>query len=133
MATASQVNLNSSEIVDRARLTKMVMALFDRWKLSSRDQTILLGLNSGNRSTVSRYRAGSPIGSTRDQLDRVRHLLAIHRSLRTLFPQNKELAYRWMSSRNRAFENTTPVEMIETWGFSGLLRARTYLERACAK
>jgi len=118
---------------ERARLAKMVMTLCRVWKLSQRDQATLLGLNAGNRSALYRYRTGVPLGSTRDQMDRMHHLLAIHRSLRTLFPQNKELAYRWMSSRNRAFENMPPVEMIEAWGFSGLLRVRTYLDRACAQ
>jgi hypothetical protein len=31
--------------------------------------------------------------------------------MRLLCPQNRDLAYRWMSSRNKAFDNLTPVEV----------------------
>jgi Protein of unknown function (DUF2384) len=115
---------------ERTGPTQMVIKLFDHWNLSRDDQAELLGLGSNGRRTLSRHRNGQPIGTNRDQLDRVSHLLAIHKSLRTLFPQNRELAYRWMLTRNRAFDNLTPVELIKEWGFMGLLRVRTYLDRA---
>ena len=35
-----------------------------------------------------------------------------------------------MSTRNRAFDNLTPVEVVREWGFAGLLMVRTYLDRA---
>ncbi|NCV71541.1 MAG: DUF2384 domain-containing protein, partial [Betaproteobacteria bacterium] len=50
--------------------------------------------------------------------------------LRLLFPQNRDLAYRWMSTRNKAFDNLTPVEVVKEWGFAGLLMVRGYLDRA---
>jgi Protein of unknown function (DUF2384) len=92
----------------------MVMALLDHWRLSTEDQAALLGLAA----------------SSRDQLERVGHLLGIHKNLRLLFPQNRDLAYRWMSTRNKAFDNLAPVEVVAKWGFAGLLRVRAYLERA---
>lgn len=115
---------------DRGALAKMVMTLFDHWKLSTEDQVALLGLAANNRAALARYRKGEPIGSTRDQYERVGHLLGIHKNLRLLFPQNRELAYRWMSTRNKAFENLAPVEVVSKWGFTGLLMVRAYLDRA---
>ncbi|MEO7938692.1 MAG: MbcA/ParS/Xre antitoxin family protein [Burkholderiaceae bacterium] len=115
---------------DRGALAKMVMALFDHWDLNTEDQAALLGIASGNRATLTRYRKGEPIGTSRDQLERVGHLLGIHKNLRLLFPQNRDLAYRWMSTRNKAFENLTPVEVVKDWGFAGLLMVRAYLDRA---
>lgn len=112
-------------------LAKMVMALMDHWKLSTEDQASLLGIATSNRATLIRYRKGeSAIGSSRDQYERVGHLLGIHKSLRLLFPQNRDLAYRWISTRNKAFNNLTPVEVIKEWGFAGLLTVRAYLDRA---
>jgi hypothetical protein len=108
----------------------MVMNLFDHWQLSSRDQASLLGLSTSNRAALIRYRKGESIGTSRDQYERVGHLLAIHRNLRALFPENRELVYRWMSLRNRAFDNYTPVEVIREKGFAGLLMVRSYLDRA---
>ena len=115
---------------DRTALAKMVMALFDHWKLSTGDQATLLGLAPSNRAALSSYRRGKPIGTSRDQYERVVHLLGIHKALRLLFPQNRELVYGWMTTRNRAFENLTPLEVIRKSGFAGLLMVRSYLDHA---
>ncbi|MBU0498549.1 MAG: DUF2384 domain-containing protein [Gammaproteobacteria bacterium] len=115
---------------DRGALAKMVMSLLDHWKLSTEDQAALLGIAASNRAALTRYRKGEPIGASRDQYERVGHLLGIHKNLRLLFPQNRDLAYRWMSTRNKAFDNRTPVEVVKEWGFAGLLMLRAYLDRA---
>jgi hypothetical protein len=115
---------------DRAALAKIVMTLFGHWQLSAEDQAELLGLSKNSRATLTRYRKGQPIGTSRDQLDRVRYLLNIHKGLRLLFPQQRDLAYRWMRTRNRAFENLTPVDMVKEWGFVGLPRICAYLNHA---
>ena len=115
---------------DRGALAKMVMTLLDHWKLSTEDQAALLGIATSNRAALTRYRKGESIGTSRDQLERVGHLLGIHKNLRLLFPQNRELAYRWMSTRNKAFDNLTPVDIVKEWGFAGLLMVRAYLDRA---
>ncbi len=115
---------------NRGTLASMVMKLLDHWKLTTEDQAALLGIAAGNRAALTRYRKGEPIGTSRDQYERVGHLLGIHKNLRLLFPQNRELAYRWMSTRNKAFDNLTPVDVIKEWGFAGLLMVRSYLDRA---
>jgi hypothetical protein len=115
---------------DRSALAKMVMTLLDHWKLSTEDQTALLGIATSNRAALTRYRKGDAIGTSRDQYERVGHLLGIHKSLRLLFPQNRDLAYRWMSTRNKAFDNLSPVEIVKEQGFAGLLMVRAYLDRA---
>ncbi len=115
---------------DRSELAKMVMKLFKHWSLSTEDQLALLGLSTTNRGALTRYRKGEPLASNRDLLERVGILLGIHKSLRLLFPKNRELAYAWMTQRNRAFEGMTPAETIKQWGFSGLLMVRSYLDRA---
>ncbi len=115
---------------DRGVLAKMVMALLDHWNLPTEDQAALLGVAASNRAALARYRKGEAIGTSRDQFERVGHLLGIHKNLRLLFPQNRDLAYRWMSTRNKAFGNLTPVDIVKEWGFAGLLMVRAYLDRA---
>ena len=115
---------------DRGALAKMVMVLLDHWNLPTEDQAALLGIAASNRAALTRYRRGEPIGTSRDQYERVGHLLGIHKNLRLLFPQNRDLAYRWMSTRNQAFDNLTPVDIVKEWGFAGLLMVRAYLERS---
>jgi len=115
---------------DRSELAKMVMVLFDHWRLSTEDQLALLGLSTTNRGVLTRYRKGDPLAPNRDLLERVGIMLGIHKSLRLLFPHNRELAYAWMSQRNKAFDGMPPVESIKRWGFTGLLMVRAYLDRA---
>ena len=128
MGAIADKEISASE--DRGALARMVMTLLDHWKLGTEDQAALLGIAASNRSALARYRRGEPIGTSRDQYERVGHLLGIHQNLRLLFPQNRELAYRWMCTRNRAFDNLTPVEVVKKWGFAGLLMVRAYLDRA---
>ena len=127
MGVAAEREVTASH--DRGALAKMVMALLEHWKLSTEDQAALLGIASSNRAALSNYRSGKPIGTSRDQFERVGHLLGLHKSLRLLFPQNRDLAYRWMTTRNKAFDNLTPVDVVKEWGFTGLLMVRGYLDR----
>lgn len=110
-------------------ITRMLMQLFDRWSLSTEDQLAMLGLSMDNWPVLTRYRRGHSIVDSRDRLERAGHLLAIHKSLRLLFPRDRHLAYQWISTRNKAFDGRTPAEAIRKFGFSGLLMVRCYLDR----
>lgn len=114
---------------DRGALAKMVVQLFEHWKLSTEEQLALLGLGAASRSALTRYRKGEPLAQSRDLLERVGNLLAIHKNLRLLFPHNRDLAYAWMSTRNKAFGGRTPAEVVAEIGFAGLLMVRSYLDR----
>jgi hypothetical protein len=111
----------------RARLAGMVTRLLDLWQLGAAEQTALLGLSSASRSTLARYRGGEPLADNRDLLDRVGHLLGIHKSLRILFPYDRELAYRWMTAHNQRL-GARPVDLVIEHGFEGLLAIRRYLD-----
>ena len=109
----------------------MVTRVFELWSLGSEDQLAMLGLSTSNRAALSRYRKGEPLAANRDLLERAGHLLAIHKNLRLIFPQDqdRDLAYAWMTRRNRAFDGRTPVEVVREWGFTGMLMVRAYLDR----
>lgn len=119
------VDTNSREA--RGRLAAMVTQLLDQWHLSAAEQAELLGLSSGSRSTIARYRGGEPLADSRDLLDRAGHLPGIHRSLRLLFPHDRDLAYRWMTLPNRRLGGR-PVDLVIEHGFEGLLAVRRYLD-----
>lgn len=114
---------------DRGAIAKMLMKLFELWAVGTEDQLDMLGLARDNRAALTRYRKGAPIAASRDAMERAGHLLAIHKNLRLLFPHNRDLAYRWMSTRNKAFDGRTPIEAIREFGFAGLLMVRAYLDR----
>jgi hypothetical protein len=105
----------------------MVTRLLEHWTLSAVQQAAVLGLSPGSRSTLARYRAGEPLADSRDLLDRAGHLLGIHKSLRLLFPHDRDLAYRWMTQPNRRL-GTRPLDVVLEHGFEGLLSVRRYLD-----
>ena len=115
---------------DRGALARMVTRAFEHWKLGTEDQLAMLGLATNNRSALSRYRRGEPLAANRDLLERAGHVLAIHKNLRLVFPQDRDLAYAWMTQRNRAFNGLAPVDLVKEWGFAGMLAVRAYLDRA---
>ena len=119
------VDLSSREA--RSRLAAMVTRLLEHWDLASTQQAEVLGLSAGSRSTLGRYRSGEPLADNRDLLDRAGHLLGIHKSLRLLFPHDRDLAYRWMTQPNRRL-GARPVDLILERGFEGLLAVRRYLD-----
>jgi transcriptional regulator with XRE-family HTH domain len=111
----------------RAQLARMIVQLLDHWQLNATDQSLLLGLSSQSRSTLSRYRRGEPLADSADLLARAGHLLGIHKALRILFPHDRDLAYRWVSAPNRRFGERAPLEIMKQ-GFEGLLAVRRYLD-----
>jgi hypothetical protein len=111
----------------RVRLAGMVMRLLEHWQLTAVEQAQVLGLSAGSRSTLARYRNGEPLADSRDLVDRAGHLLGIHKSLRLLFPHDRDLAYRWMTQPNLRF-GARPVDVIAEHGFEGLLAVRRYLD-----
>lgn len=115
---------------DRRAIASLLMTLFDHWQLSTVEQLDALGFSTTNRAILTKYRRGEPISGSRDTLERAGHLLGIHENLRLLFPRNADLRYAWIKTRNRAFDNRAPIELIREWGFAGLLMVRAYLERA---
>jgi hypothetical protein len=111
----------------RSRLAVMVTRLFAHWGLAATEQAEVLGLSPGSRSTLARYRGGEPLADNRDLLDRAGHLLGIHKSLRLLFPHDRDLAYRWMTAPNSRL-GARPVDLVIEHGFEGLLALRRYLD-----
>ncbi|MBI3370787.1 MAG: DUF2384 domain-containing protein [Betaproteobacteria bacterium] len=111
----------------RKRLARMVVRLFDHWQISPPDQASLLGLSPDSRATVARYRKGDPLADSTDLLARAGHLLGIHKTLRILFPHDRDLAYRWVSTPNRRFGDRTPLETLRQ-GYEGILAVRRFLD-----
>ena len=113
---------------NRQRLTNMVLRLFELWGLAPADQSSMLGLSTAGRTTLARYRKGtSVLAANDDLLGRAGHLLGIHKALRMIFPQNKELAYRWVTQPNKRFSGQKPIDVMKQ-GYEGLLAVRRYLD-----
>ena len=124
---AARVPVNLQAREGRRRLARMVLALFDCWGLATAEQAALLGLSPDNRATIARYRRGEPFGESRDLIERAGHLLGIHKSLRILFPHDRDLAYGWVKAPNRRL-GAPPLEIMIARGFEGLIAVRRYLD-----
>lgn len=114
---------------ERVILARAVIRLFELWHLPAADQLMLLGLNESNRIALQRYAKGEALAANRDLLERVAHLLGIHKALKLLYPHNPELVSGWMSSANTIFDGATPVDIARRFGFAGLLMVRGTLDR----
>lgn len=111
----------------REQLARMIVQLFEHWQLAAPDQATLLGLSSDSRATVARYRKGEPLADSTDLLARAGHLLGIHKSLRIMFPHDRDLAYRWITTPNRRFGDRAPLETMRQ-GYEGILAVRRFLD-----
>lgn len=120
------VNLEVNE--SRQALARMVIRLFQHWKISTADQLNLLGLSETSRAMLSRYSRGEALPSTRDMKDRVGWLFSIHKALRLLYPRNEEMRYSWVNRRNTAFDNLTPLAVMKEQGIIGIARVSRYLD-----
>lgn len=114
---------------ERLILARAVTRLFELWKLVAADQLMLLGLNESNRIALQRYAKGEALAANGDLLDRVGHLLGIHKALKLLYPHNPEIVAGWMSSPNTLFDGATPIDVVRRFRFPGLLMVRGTLDR----
>ena len=125
-ARSADIDLTSEE--SRGALAKMVIRLFHLWGLTTADQLDLLGLSAKSRAMLAKYGKGEALPASRDMLDRVGWLLAIHKALRLLYPQNEDIRYSWVSRRNTAFENLTPLAVMKEQGIIGIAKVARYLD-----
>jgi hypothetical protein len=115
--------------VERRQQTQLIMKLFEHWKLTFKQQAILLGTSPNTETSIYNYKNNkSYLSTSRDTQDRVSYLLAIHKYLRRAYPFNKELAYAWINTKNADFNYLSPLEVIANEGFMGLVRIKMYLE-----
>jgi len=129
LAKYSQPNPDVSSETERRNGAKLVYKLFERWGLDNNTRLNLLGMSATSRSVLSGYRDGTrALPASRDTLDRVGWLLAIHKALRLLYPRNEELRYSWVSRRNQAFDNLAPIEVMQEQGLIGIARVARYLD-----
>ncbi len=126
VAEETHINIESGEA--RKKLALMVTRLFELWNITTADQLELLGLSRTSRAQISKYRSGGAVPSSRDMLDRIGWLLAIHKSLRLLYPHNENIRYTWIKRRNRILDDQRPLDIMKYQGLIGVARVARYLD-----
>lgn len=125
------------DLTDPATLcdvTRVAFVLLQKWALSPEQQLTLLGIEAADVPHLPRYRTGErPLPSASEALHRAGHLLAIHRSLRLLFPENEGLRFSWVRRRNRAFGGRAPIDIMIEEGRRGMVRVSALLDQHCTQ
>ncbi|MBB5211467.1 antitoxin Xre/MbcA/ParS toxin-binding domain-containing protein [Microbulbifer hydrolyticus] len=114
---------------ERGWLGRMLFKLFDHWQINTHQRLSLLGLDPESPIDPNEYLSRGYFASDYDKLERVSILLGIHKSLRLLFPGNRDLVYQWVSQPNKYFDGLTPVEIVERHGMLGMYMVRGYLDQ----
>ena len=128
LAQSHQTDIDINSEDSRKALARMVIKLFQRWELSTADQLDLLGLSPNSRAMLGKYARGEALPGNRDVMDRVGWLLSIHKALRLLYPYDETIRRTWVTRRNTAFDNLTPLAVMKEQGLLGLARVARYLD-----
>ena len=98
--------------------------LAELWQLSTEDQLLLLG--SPGRSTFFKWKKeGGAI--PRDTVERVSHLLAIHKALEILLPDIRSVD-GWVRRPNGYFNGQSALDVMRGGQVMDIYRVRQYLD-----
>ena len=116
-----RIDLNSPK--SRKALARMMIKLFDHWGLEAADRLELLGLDTEDPGILDQFRSGeAPIPETGDTMERVSCLLTVHKELRTIFPHNRDLVYRWVTNPTMSLKGKTPLYVMKVQELAGIKR-----------
>jgi hypothetical protein len=92
-------------------LAKAFWSIIGHYELSNDEQAVILGINN-MPSDLIKYKEEQSIPSSEDSYTRVAHLISIHRSLRILFPENREVVYKWLKTNRKEFSDMSAMNYI---------------------
>lgn len=113
-----------------AELTKVVMQLFDSWKLQTAEMQALLSMPDEIRSRAfHKFREGqATFPEDETVLRRSNYLLRIADALRTTYPRNPEMSSLWLRQGHRRFGKRTPLSIMLEGGEGGLVAVLSELD-----
>ncbi|MCA3087559.1 MAG: helix-turn-helix transcriptional regulator [Rhodocyclaceae bacterium] len=88
--------------------------LCTRYGLTQADAGLLLGVSEKNRSRLGDLERKKEIPP--EALMRVSQLFGIHKSLRILYPENREIVYGWMKQPLTELGEKSPLEYLREHG-----------------
>lgn len=114
----------------RQTLTKAFFALTAHWELTRQEEAKLLGWEYGEKRTaIDALRKGKTfLSKDRDKIERVIDLVNIHKSLRVLFPYDRDAVYGWVKVKRDRFGGHSALEVMLDDGKWGIAAIRQYLE-----
>ncbi|MCB1876920.1 MAG: DUF2384 domain-containing protein [Chromatiales bacterium] len=114
---------------ERVAMAQMTMDALDHWKVEPGDQLALLGLTGRMKArALVRFRQGDALPDEEDLLTRASHLIRIGEALHTSFPHNAAMAGYWITTPNRNFNNSTPLQVMLNNGIDGIRQVHGALD-----
>lgn len=115
MSTQSNSNAETSQpSVNEAQgrvLAEAFWRLVHHYRLTRKEQAVLLGMKHTRRIKELDERKEIPLEA--DKFARIGNLIGIHKNLRILFPENREVVYAWMKTPRKEFGNKSALQWIE--------------------
>lgn len=114
----------------REALTETFFNLTRLWNLTRSQEAQLLGWDySEKRTTLDSLRLGKTfLDKDRDKLERAIDLMNIHKSLRLLFPHDRDAVYNWVKVKRERFGNYSALDIMLREGKRGITAIRQYLD-----
>lgn len=106
-------------------MARAVVNLFDRWKLTDAQASILLGGLSAR--TWARWKTGAIARVPRDLKSRLSNLMGIHKALRIIFTE-KERTYNWINQPNDTFAGASALDIMLGGELTDIMRVKRYLD-----
>lgn len=107
----------------RRAIAEVIIELLQRWELHEINQACLLGLPS-----IVELREGKLLMADKNVMQRVGHLLAIHRALQKKFPNQPLQRDHWVLTPNASLNNDIPLSVMLDKGLDGILLVRELVE-----
>lgn len=104
---------------------KTFFNITEKWQATEAQQMIILDLS--DKSVFTSWKRGGLTEIPKEKLERISHVLAIYRSLRTLFPTSS-LADAWIRKSNDKFNGLSALDYICQKPKDGLVVLRQFLQ-----
>jgi hypothetical protein len=129
-STASEVNDIDTLETGRVAL-KFFFGLMKHWNCTPDQQRLLLG--SISTTTLYKYKRQPAVRLSHDTLERISHLMGIHKTLSIIFSNSRERAYTWVSRENTAapFNGQTALKYMLAGRVIDIADVRRYLDGVC--
>lgn len=128
----NQKNIPATEVnnVQGRVLARAFWKLAHHYNLTRNEQAFLLGMKPTRRIQNLEDRKEIPLEA--DKFARVGNLLGIHKNLRILFPENREVVYSWLKTKRPEFQGMSALDWIvesEMDSFRRLFTVRRMLDQ----
>lgn len=105
---------------------RAVVQLISRWKLSAEEARLILG-----GLPDKTWKDDCIDGIDQDCATRLSLLLGIHAATRSIFGDDRQRAYAWISAPNVHFDGRSALEVMKCGGIPEIYRVREYLGGVC--